>query len=184
MGRPRKGLQLSRACLRELERHRKAAKNRQAWETILRLRGLIQVSQGRSYRDVADVLGVTVGTISHWVNRYLSEGVSGLDTKPRSGRPRKLSPEQLWIFEGIINAGAMAYGFPNDLWDAKRAARVIRESFGVSYHPNHVAKILHQRGFSVQRPSMTLARADQEAQKRWEKQEKPRIARRAKKKGR
>ena len=68
--------------------------------------------------------------------------------------------------------------------DANRAARVIRESFGVSYHPNHVAKILHQRGFSVQRPSMTLARADQEAQKRWEKQEKPRIARRAKKKGR
>lgn len=184
MGRLRKGLQLSRACLRKLERYGKAAKKGRAGDAILRIRGLVQVSQGCSYREVAAGLGIAVGTVSHWVSRYQNEGVSGLATKPRSGRPRRLSEEELCVFEGIIDAGAMAYGFPNDLWDAKRAAAVIQESFGVSYHPNHVAKVLHQRGFSVQRPSVILANADREVQKRWKKQEKPRIARRAKKKGR
>ena len=37
---------------------------------------------------------------------------------------------------------------------------VIEEEFGIEYHPGHVRKILHEIGFSVQRPKRVLARAD------------------------
>jgi len=183
MGR-RKGLCLSRGCLQELQEHSAVAKRMGDTETFVRIRGIVLVSEGYSYREVGGILDVTSGSVSNWVARYLGDGCHALATQARSGRPPKLSEEALCVFEEIIDAGAMAYGFPNDLWDAKRAARVILECFAVSYHPNHVAKILHQRGFSVQCPAVTLARAEREAQKRWEKEDIPRIARRAKKNGR
>jgi transposase len=49
----------------------------------------------------------------------------------------------------------------------------------VSYHPHHVAKLLHARGFSVQKPQRVLALADAAAQYRWETETKPQIARQA-----
>ena len=179
----RKGLCLSRGCLRELQKHSTRAKKTGDTDAFIRIRGIVLVSEGYSYREAGEILDVTSGSVSNWVARYLDGGPDALQTETRSGRPRKLSEEELCQFEEIIDGGAMAYGFPNELWDAKRAARVIEECFAVSYHPHHVAKILHQRGFSVQCPAVTLAKADREAQKRWEKEDIPRIARRAKKNG-
>jgi len=46
-------------------------------------------------------------------------------------------------------------------------ARVIEEEFSITYHPAHVSRILHDLGFSVQRPRKTLAQADQNLQSRW-----------------
>ena len=37
---------------------------------------------------------------------------------------------------------------------------VIEEEFRVHYHPGHVCRLLHQLGFSGQRPRRRLARAD------------------------
>ena len=164
----RKGLCLSPRCVHELQKHSKIAKKSGDLESFVRIRGIVLVSDGYNYREVADTLDVTSGSVCNWVARYLGGGPRALATEARSGRPQKLSEEELCKFEEIIDAGAMAYGFPNELWDAKRAARVISECFALSYHPNHVAKILHQRGFSVQCPAVTLARANREAQKRWQ----------------
>jgi transposase len=44
---------------------------------------------------------------------------------------------------------------------------VIKARFGVSYHNQHVPRLLHKMGFSVQRPRKRLARADMEAQATW-----------------
>src|SRR5215475_9904835 len=43
----------------------------------------------------------------------------------------------------------------------------IEERFGIRYHNHHVPRLLHQLGFSVQRPRTRLARADHEAQALW-----------------
>lgn len=181
MGQRRKGLCLRDGCINELRKHSTEAKRVGDTEKFVRIRGVVLVSEGHSYREVGSILDVTSGSVSNWVARYLEGGPEALATEARTGRPRKLLEEELCAFEEIIDAGAIAYGFPNELWDAKRAARVIQECFAVSYHPNHVAKILHQRGFSVQCPAVTLARANREAQKHWEKKHVPRISRRAKK---
>src|SRR5262245_19892443 len=52
---------------------------------------------------------------------------------------------------------------------------LIRQRFGVRYHNHHVPRLLHQLGFSVQRPRKRLARADKEAQERWLKKRLPAI---------
>jgi len=41
--------------------------------------------------------------------------------------------------------GAKAHGCPNFLWTASRVAEMIRRHFGVSYHTEHVRKLVQER---------------------------------------
>jgi transposase len=84
-------------------------------------------------------LGVTIGSVSNWVSNFEHEGFEGLLTKARPGRPAELMEEELLLLDDLVDAGALASGFPNDLWDARWVAAVIHSHFCVSYHPHHVA---------------------------------------------
>jgi transposase len=183
MGRHCRGLQLYPGSLRDLEELAVEAKVAGACDVVLRIRGLIMVSRNHTYRETAACLGVTSGTVSNWVNNYLSTGYEALLTQPRAGRPAALTEEELSVLDDLVDAGAVASGFPNDVWDARRVGAVIRSHFGVSYHPHHVARLLHARGFSVQKPQRVLALADAVAQYRWETETKPEIFRLARAKG-
>jgi hypothetical protein len=46
-------------------------------------------------------------------------------------------------------------------------SRVTAEEFGCQYHPGHVLKLLHEIGFSMQRPKRMLARANPAEQNKW-----------------
>jgi transposase len=178
MGHPCKELQLSASHLRDLEGLSAQAKTLGVCDVILRIRGLVMVGRRYSYREVAACLGVTSGTVSNWVGHFERQGYEGLLTRPHPGRPAELMEEELLLLDDLVDAGAAASGFPNDLWDTRRVAAVIRSHFGLSYHPHHVAKLLRARGFSVQKPQRLLALADAAEQYRWETETKPQIARR------
>jgi transposase len=60
-------------------------------------------------------------------------------------------------------------------WTGSRIGDLIRKTFGVRYHNHHVPRLLHQLGFSVQRPRKRLARADRDAQAVWLKRRLPAI---------
>jgi transposase len=47
--------------------------------------------------------------------------------------------------EKLLLQGATAHGWANALWTAKRVAEVIRRHFGLSFHPEHVRKVLKRR---------------------------------------
>jgi transposase len=53
------------------------------------------------------------------------------------------------------------------MWTGKSLAAIIEREFGVSFHPQSVPRLLHEIGFSLQRPRKRLARADPEAQAAW-----------------
>ncbi len=54
----------------------------------------------------------------------------------------------------------MEAGLASAMRTGKALAVVTRQRFGVSYHPQSVARLLHELGFSVQRPRKRLSRAD------------------------
>ena len=175
MGRPCKDLQLSPSHLRDLEELSAQAKTFGSCDVVLRIRGLVMVARRHSYREVAACLGVTSGSVSNWIGNFERQGYEGLLTRPHPGRPAELSEEELLLLDDLVDAGAAASGFPNDLWDARRVAALIRSHFGLSYHPHHVAKLLRARGFSVQKPQRLLALADAAEQYRWETETKRQI---------
>jgi transposase len=119
--------------------------------------------------DVADHLRVSVSSTSAWKKAYLAEGLAGLAAKPVPGRPRKLCPRSQQRLWGLLLRGALAYGFPNELWTLKRIAVVIRREFGVHYHPCHIWKILRAAGWSCQVPERRAIQRDDKAIANWKR---------------
>ncbi|HEU5438603.1 MAG TPA: winged helix-turn-helix domain-containing protein [Ktedonobacterales bacterium] len=78
--------------------------------------------------------------------------MDGLRRHPAPGRQPRLSAAQLAQLPALVERGPEAYGFRRQVWPCRRVAEVIRRTFGVTYHPAHVSRLLHAVRHSVQRP--------------------------------
>ena len=61
------------------------------------------------------------------------------------------------------------------LWTCARVAQVIDREFGVTYHADHVGRLLHSLGFTPQKPRRRARERDEEAIERWRRVDWPRI---------
>ena len=140
-----------------------------------RKRGVAMLEEGLRPSQVADRLGVSARSVLRWQRAYRAEGSAGLAAAPVPGRPRKLDPEHFPRLWEILLEGALAHGFPNDLWTLERIARVIRREFGVRYHPSHVWKLLRASGWSCQVPERRAIQRDEGEIARWKRSTWPAI---------
>ena len=143
-----------------------------------RRRAVELVDQGESPTTVARILGVRTTSVHRW--RRLARRPHGLDARPVPGPTPGLSDYHLQKLERLLLQGAKKHGWPNELWTADRVARLIRERFGVSYHPEHVRKILKRRlGWTSQKPKLKPRERNDKEIERWWADELPRILREA-----
>src|SRR4051812_7515547 len=112
-----------------------------------------RVSEGRSPADAAAFLGVHAETVRKWVRAHKAGGDGGLAGKPHPGRTPFLTPAQQAEALGWLTRKATAFGFRTDLWTAARVAHLIREKFGVAYHPSSLREWLTKRRHTPQKPA-------------------------------
>ncbi len=74
--------------------------------------------------------------------------------------------------------GPLSAGFHTDLWTCRRVAEVVRREFGIAYHPAHLGRILHDLGFSPQKPQRRARERDEAAIQRWRERDWLRIKKR------
>jgi len=110
---------------------------------------------------IAQALGVSQAAVSQWLKRAQSDGRHALHAHPAPGRQPLLSPAQLAQLPRLLAQGAEAFGFLGAVWTRRRVAQLIKEQFGVSYHPRHVGRLLKQIGWSPQRPSVRASQRDE-----------------------
>ena len=161
---------------------RKEAERAGAYRVAKRIHAVLLNSQGRSSGQLAELLHAPRSRVSAWLSDYESHGMEGLLEGFRPGRPARITDAQIKVLYDIIESGPVAYGLDSGLWTSPMAARIIRDEFGLSFHPGHVRKLLHQIGFSVQRPRRVLARADAVAQDRWHRRVFPDLKKKPKEK--
>jgi len=88
----RKVLHLADEDRRRLERIVERGEN---WRERQRAQTLLLLGQGEFAEDVAIRLGLNVRTVGTTRNQWQAEGMASLGDRPRSGAPRKLTPEQV-----------------------------------------------------------------------------------------
>lgn len=152
------------------------------WREGRRQRAWELKEQGWKQQDIAAALGVTAGAVSQWLKRAREHGVEALRRHPAPGRQPRLTAEQLAQLPALVERGPEAYGFRGQVWTCKRVAEVIRRTFGVTYHPAHVSRLLHAVRHSVQQPRTRAAQRNAAAiqawwQERWPALEKKRVTR-------
>ncbi len=153
------------------------------WREGRRLRAWELHHQGWKQTDIAAALGVTQGAVSQWLKRGKDGGVAALRRRPAPGSSPRLTREQRARLVDELAKGAPAFGFIGDVWTTKRIAAVIKELFGVSYHPAHVSRIVRRLGHSVQLPVTQATQRDDAAIQAWREERWPALKKRRKPKG-
>jgi len=133
------------------------------------------LKQGLGLSEVARRVQSSVSSVHRWARTWKKKGSRGLDSKPVPGRPTKLTAQQRRRLQKRLLQGAMACGFPNELWTLKRIAILIRREFGVQYHPSHLWRVLQSCGWSCQVPERRAIQRDEEAIAHWMRHKWPAI---------
>ena len=149
------------------------------WKEFRRLRAWEMKQQSWVQQDIADALGVSKGAVSQWLHTARDRGVDALRSHPGPGHPGSLTPAQKCRIPEFLSHGAEAYGFRGDVWTCARIVEVVKWEFGVSYHKDHVSRLLKELGWTPQIPVTRAIQRDEAAIERWRTDVWPDLRRRA-----
>lgn len=138
-----------------------------------RARGLALLAEGKTPKEVAEILDVTKRSVDRWQADAKKTNKKKAGRSP--GRPRKLSAKQTKRLEKALDKGAYAFGYVGDYWTLDRIAQVIWQLFGVRYETSAVWRVMQRMGWSNQRPQRRPLHRNEESIKQWKKEELPRI---------
>jgi transposase len=124
--------------------------------------------RGMTQAEVARKVGVTRTTVSDWNRQLMAGGLEALEHRPR-GRPSGLDAQQRLDLVKLLKEGALAQGFPTELWTLRRVGQMIEEKFARRYSESQVWRILVSLGFSSQRPTGRALERDEAAIRRWKR---------------
>jgi transposase len=134
-----------------------------------------RVNDGWPQNRVAEFLGVHPVTVAKWVAAFRAAGAGGLAAKPTPGRPRLLTLDQEAQVLSWLARPPSEFGFRTDLWTAARVAHLIRERFGVAYHPGYLREWLAKRDHSPQKPTRRPRQRNPAEIDRWLRDEYPAV---------
>ena len=133
--------------------------------------------QGKKLSEVADACDVSLSSVKRWKRAIREGGLDALTVHDSQGRMPKLNDAQKEKLVEILLTGPVKAGYRNDLWTCARVAKVIKQRFGIKYHPSHVWKILRGLGFSCQKPEQQAREQDEDEVRHWRRYKWPALKR-------
>jgi transposase len=135
-----------------------------------RRRGMKLLARGVTQAEVAREMDVSRQTVSMWERARQADPQAW--RRGSLGRPGAMTDAERTRLAKVLLAGAVAAGFPTELWTLARVAQLIEREFDRTYSTVHVWRLLKQLGFSSQRPVGRAIQRDEAAilewkQKRW-----------------
>ncbi|WP_189969741.1 IS630 family transposase [Streptomyces violascens] len=155
-----------------------------AVQEVVRLRVVAALESGqvRTYRQAAEVFGVSQRSVGTWWRKYKCAGREALaaPVKSRSG-PGELigAQERAVLFQAMADYTPEQLLIGGPMWTRKLVGELIRMVVGVAMTEQGVGKWLRRHGFSPQRPARRSCRQQQEKVTAWLEEEYPAIAGRA-----
>ena len=142
-----KKLQITQVVsLGELKTHYRQEKNPLIRDRLLML---IQIHQGHTTRQVAQMLNVNKGTVSLWVHRFNTVGFEGLQDQPREGRPPKVNYPALKI---ALESSPQNFGYPQEVWHPALVQIYLLEHQQLNINKTHVYWVIKRLGFVLRVP--------------------------------
>lgn len=131
--------------------------------------------QGDTLTKVAAAVGADLSSVKRWKAALKRGGEHGLAGKPHPGPQPRLTPTDRTYLLEALSAGADCWGYPTPEWSCERVKLLIERLFQTSYHVDYVGTLLHQLGWSAQKPEHRARERDEAAIERWRREEWPRL---------
>jgi transposase len=118
----------------------------------VKLYAIIQLSRGYSSRKLEEFYRTSFKQICNWADRFYVGGIEGLRIKLGRGRHSRLSEEQKYQLQGDLLETPDEFGYNTANWSGPLMQEHIKKRYGVNYKPAAVYNLMHELGFSFQRP--------------------------------
>ena len=146
---------------------------------------------GRTWAEIASIVGVSLGAMMVWARRYRlgsdefsEENVVSLRRGRVQGANRTLSgDDEALLRHWIIQDRPATHGLSYALWTRRAVQELIRAKFDTDMPIRTVGEYLMRWGMTPQRPARRAREQDQTALKTWTNETYPEIVRRAKAQG-
>jgi len=113
-------------------------------------------NEGLSPPQIAKRVRFSRYTVVRFIYRYETEGLQGLYTKPRSGRPRRVTPEYEAKLLAAVEKAPRSLGLPFSNWTTGNMAGYMAEQTGIVISPRQVERYLKLHGWRLRRPVRTV----------------------------
>ena len=142
---------------------------------------------GKSYAEIALVVGVHRLTISGWWKAYQARGLVGIEIKKRGrrlGQGRRLDAKQEdQLRRLLMDKTPDQLKLPFALWTRRAIQDLVRRRWSIELPIRTVGDYLKRFGFTPQKPLKRAYEQNPKAVQRWLDEEYPAIAKRAKEEG-
>ncbi len=132
---------LTRESFEKIYRHGQEVKTKERMLLVLNVVYLVKISA-----QIARDLHRSRAWTCEWLKRYDREGISGLKTRPKSGRPPELSEEMEYQIKKELKESN------HQGWTTKQVEELIIKKSGIKYHYIHIYRILRKWGFKQKVP--------------------------------
>jgi transposase len=132
-------------------------------------------AQGKSLAEVAAAVGSSKSSASRWKDAWRHGGVRTLAAKPHRGPEPKLRPSEQRELLAALKLGTRYWGYLPEGWTGPLVADLIWRLFLVDYHPDHVGTLLHNLGWSPQKPEQRARERPEAAIARWRSERWPQL---------
>lgn len=143
-----------------------------------RRKAIALLDKGCAPQEVVRRLRVSLRSVQRWRQAVREHGKAVLAAVPHPGRASFLSEDQKDDLVERLVEGAQSQGFDSDLWTCPRVKLLIERLYGVSYHVDHVSRLLRSLGFTPQKPLRRAVERDEEAIESWVRKDWPRVKKR------
>jgi transposase len=150
----------------ELRRLARREKDRAA---SARMQAIAGALEGLPRAEAARLAGMDRQALRDAVVRYNAEGLAGLHDRPRPGRPARLDEAQRATLKRLVLDGPDVEATGLSAWTLSELCREVEERWGVSYHPSHMGKLMHQLALSWQKARPSHPKADAAAREAFAK---------------
>lgn len=128
-------------------------------------------ARGKTAYYVEKKFGVSSTAAREWRERWRN----GTLQAQKQGRVSKLTEAQKKRLSTRVLKGPEAAGYRTQLWTLDRITALIRRTEQVRYRPRSVWHLLHELGFSCQKPSRRAKERDEKAIAGWKQTTWPKL---------
>ena len=148
-----RGVALSETQWNELDRVRFSTGSADVFRNCL----IILKSDSRdTIASIADELGCGTDTVIRVRRLYRKGGVAALVPIKPPGRKSKATPEFLQAMGRAVQTSPLTLGYGFSNWSVARLVEHLVKTTGIRFSVDQLRRLLHQEGFSVQRPKHTM----------------------------
>lgn len=132
-----------------------------------RYQALYLMGELKNCSKVAELLKKSQPTIITWVKLFNEGSLDAIVPGTPPGRPSRLSIEQKELLKHDVAIPPREFGYDFSNWEGKSVSEHIKNKFGVLLKVRQCQYLLHELGFTLQRPRYKFPKADLEEQKRF-----------------